>query len=336
MILIDAIFINESGGKVLLDYLVENLENTKMEVHYLFDDRIQNNHPEILTNQVTYLKASLYRRFKFYKKNESRFSKILCFGNLPPNIKIKAEVFTYFHQSLFIEQQKSISHLNKFKLQLKSSILNLLKNNTDVWLVQSECIKKGLVKKYNLNPSTVKILPFYPSIRILKNIVRKKHSFTYVSNGAPHKNHDKLIKAFCIFYDNFSVGELRVTISDDFVVLIKKLDALQKRGYPIVNYGFIKRNNLAEVYASSEFIIFPSFVESFGLGIIEGLVNGCKVVGSELPYLYAVCNPSITFDPYSVEEIVKAFEKALLTDIKESKLKTDNEIENLINLLKIN
>lgn len=334
MILIDAIYINNSGGKVLLDFLIECLEKTKIEIHYLFDDRIKNNHPAILINQVTYLKSSLFKRHTFYKKNESRFSKILCFGNLPPSIKLKAEIYTYFHQPLFIEIPNNISLLNKLKIQLKMTILNLLKDNTDIWLVQSENVKKGLVNKYNLNSSNITILPFYPPLRVQENIVRKKHSFVYVSNGGPHKNHDKLIDAFCVFYDNFNVGELRITISNNFLELIEKIDDLQKKGYPIVNYGFIKRDDLAEVYGTSEFLVFPSLAESFGLGIVEAVENGCKVVGSELPYMYAVCNPSITFNPQSVKEIAKAFEKAVLTDVKESIKKVDNEIENLINLLK--
>jgi hypothetical protein len=41
MILIDALYINNSGGKVLLDYLIEELEKTDKEVFYLLDERIQ-------------------------------------------------------------------------------------------------------------------------------------------------------------------------------------------------------------------------------------------------------------------------------------------------------
>ena len=44
MILIDAIYINNSGGKVLLDYLVEKTEVEKIDCFYLFDDRCKNDY----------------------------------------------------------------------------------------------------------------------------------------------------------------------------------------------------------------------------------------------------------------------------------------------------
>ena len=37
MILIDALYINNGGGKVLLDYLVEHLEVTNLPIYYLLD-----------------------------------------------------------------------------------------------------------------------------------------------------------------------------------------------------------------------------------------------------------------------------------------------------------
>ena len=41
MILIDAIYINTGGGKILLDYLIEELEKTDKQIFYLLDKRIE-------------------------------------------------------------------------------------------------------------------------------------------------------------------------------------------------------------------------------------------------------------------------------------------------------
>ena len=85
---------------------------------------------------------------------------------------------------------------------------------------------------------------------------------------------------------------------------------------------------------ASEFVIYPSFSESFGIGIIEGIENGCKIIGADLEYLKSVCNPSLTFNPNSPFSIADAFQKSVKTEIKKTKQLVFNEIKRLINLLK--
>ena len=48
MLLIDAIYINTGGGKILLDYLIEELEKTDKQIFYLLDKRIQKENLQML------------------------------------------------------------------------------------------------------------------------------------------------------------------------------------------------------------------------------------------------------------------------------------------------
>ena len=106
MLLIDAIYINNGGGKILLDYLISSLEASELDVFYLLDERIRYKHPKINNGKVFFLKANFLKRQKFYLENKSRFTKVLCFGNLPPNISLNAEVYTYFHQLIYLNIPK--------------------------------------------------------------------------------------------------------------------------------------------------------------------------------------------------------------------------------------
>ena len=83
-------------------------------------------------------------------------------------------------------------------------------------------------------------------------------------------------------------------------------------------------------------MIFPSLAESFGLGLIEAIECGCKVIGADLPYTYEVCEPSIVFDPMDDESIFEAFEKSLDDAVKTSSPKIRNNINELINILQDN
>jgi hypothetical protein len=68
------------------------------------------------------------------------------------------------------------------------------------------------------------------------------------------------------------------------------------------------------------------------LGLVEAIENGCKVIGADLPYTYAVCEPSLSFNPLQTESIVEALSLSLQTT-KMSKSKVKNEISALINFL---
>lgn len=335
MILIDALHINDGGGKILLDYLIDNIEKSNLRVYYLLDGRIRNRHPIINENKIFYLAANFKNRHCFYKREGFRFSKVLCFGNLPPTIKLKATVYTYFHQKLFIEIPKNLPLKLKLALMVKSKILFFLKKNTDFWIVQTQLMKSDLVSKFKINKEIVYLIPFYPSLisDSKTNITRIKKTFLYVSNYNPHKNYENLLNGFMKHYDENKSGELHLTLNEDKSNIIKKIKEIQNRGYPVINHGFVSKDKLLYLYNSSEYIIYPSLLESFGLGIIEGIENGCKVIGSNQKYTMAVCIPSFVFNPLSVKDIAESFNKAISGGEKNSKQLVFNEIKDLMSLL---
>lgn len=332
MLLIDALYINDSGGKVLLDYLICELEKSGKEVFYLLDKRVENKIPEIKTNKVEFVKASLSARNNFYKNHKNSFSSILCFGNLPPNIRTSEKVYTYFHQLLYLNLPENMGLKQKMIYTLKQKVVNHLKKNTDFWLVQSSLVKNGLANKYKIASDKIVELPFYPPFENPVSVEKIPNSYLFVSNATPHKNHGRLIEAFSEFYQKHKTGVLTVTVSDDFPELVHLIQSKQNQGVPIKNIGFVPRENLQKLYSESEFLIFPSLTESFGLGLVEAIENGCKVIGADLPYTYAVCEPSLSFNPLQTESIVEALSLSLQTT-KMSKSKVKNEISALINFL---
>lgn len=335
-ILIDAIYVNNGGGKVLLDYLIQSLECTNHSFHYLLDDRIENKHAKIKeSNSVTYLNAGLLKRFAFYRENRTKFSSILCFGNIPPPLKCKGKVFTYFHQPLYIDKiPNDFKKFEKLKFQVKISILNFCAKNSNFWLVQNDRIKKGLATKFGINTETIEVLPFYPSVKYQGEAVSKiLNTYIYVSNASPHKNHSNLIEAFCDFYDKNKIGTLTVTVDDKYEEIFQLIVNKQNENYPIINVGFISHQELSKIYTETEFLIFPSFAESFGLGLIEAIENDCTIIASDLPYTHAVCIPSLIFDPYDKDSITNAFERSLEKSYKKSESLVQNKINEIVNLL---
>ncbi|MGV0947256.1 glycosyltransferase [Empedobacter falsenii] len=338
MILLDALYINNSGGKVLLDYLVKKFEQSDLQVFYLFDKRLEGSYTTIKgDNHVLFLEASIKDRKQFYKTNKNNFSKILCFGNLPPNIKLNATVYTYLHQTYYLEFTRNVSFKFKALFMLKRILWKLFSKNTDFWIVQTNLMQKKLLNKIGIPFNRILVLPFYEinSTKSDKHLKRKHQSFLYVSNAPIHKNHEFLINGFCKFYDVEKSGSLTLTISKEFPHLLSLIETRKLEGYPIYNVGFVDKEYVSRLFQESEYVVYPSLTESFGLGLIEGIENGCKIIGADLPYTYAVCKPSLVFNPYDVNSLVEALKNTKeYSSILPSIQLVENQIDHIIKLLK--
>lgn len=334
MLLIDSLYINNGGGKILLNYLVQKIEEQKIDAFYLFDDRCSKDFLEIPADRKLFMKSSLFLRHQFYKKFGSNFKVIFCFGNLAPTVTLKIPVYTYFHQPMYLNIPKEFCIKDKILFRIKTFLFSIFLKNTNKLLVQHELMKNETVKKFSLPPKNVIVLPFYPN-EDLSNVsnIRETNTFIYVSNATPHKNHTRLVEAFVQFYDKYKVGKLIVTVSEIYNETYHYINELNKKGYPIVNIGFVGREELIRNYHKSEYLIFPSLEESFGLGIVEAIDCGCKVIGSDLPYMHQVCTPSIKFNPKEIESIYYSFVDAINKKEQSTLKKIYNEIEPLLNLL---
>ena len=78
--------------------------------------------------------------------------------------------------------------------------------------------------------------------------------------------------------------------------------------------GYVPDKDLPALYAGSEFFIYPSLYEGFGLPILEAMACGAPVAASGAASLTEVGgDAAIYFDPYSEPEISAAI-TALMRD----------------------
>lgn len=336
MILIDSVYVNTGGSLILLKYLVSTLEKMEIDVFYLFDIRVQEVFNFIDKKNCKFIKNSNFERFKFYK--DMRFSnlkKVLCFGNAPPVIRLDIPVYVYFHNQTLIKTHQDMNFKNYILTLCKQGFVHFYKKNVDIWFVQNNYMRENLALKYfNGFDNHIINMPFYPEILYPDNIKRIPNTFLYVSTTYPHKNHNRLIEAFCASYDDISKGELILTVPFSDKELCSLIDEKKSIGYPITNLGFIDRDKLIIKYKECEYLIFPSLAETFGLGLVEAIDGGCKVIAADLPYTYEVCEPSFTFDPLSTTDIQKSITFAIENQLAHSTKHIQNDINKLISYLK--
>jgi glycosyltransferase involved in cell wall biosynthesis len=342
MVVVDSIYIHESGGKTLLEYFVNSMVERKKEFILLLDIRIQSDvFKKVDSVNIFRLPSSEKERNNFYKANEERITRVLCFANVPPpKLNKRIQVWTLFHNSLILS-----SLFEKNSYSIKTKLLFLLrrfyvwhrKNPQCKWIVQTENMKVKLTDRLHLKSDAVLVMPFFAknSFSILRTDEAVNPQFLYVADGVRQKNHLKLLEAWKILYDEYKMTfELNLTVPARFADLIQYIKELNSLGLKIKNHGICNKAELKRLYIECPFLIFPSLTESFGLPLLEAAEAGCKVIASDLPYVYDVIQPSATFDPFSERDIAKVVAHVTSSaKVKKTKIIIDDHLDQLINLI---
>lgn len=342
-ILIDAVYINESGGKVLLEYLIKNLLKSKdfSKYFFLFDNRFHSSiKDEIPFDQKKSVEGTESARLSFYKNRGNTFLVYFCFGNVPPPCQVgKSMVFIYFHNALILSTKgTSYKLLKRFNFWLKCQYIKLRSNKKYIWIVQTKGMAQLLRSKLNTLEKHIKVLPFFDAEVYRDQNTRNdinNRNFLYVANGNIQKNHIVLLEAWEYLFEKFNLKlTLHLTIGSEYQNLISYIDRLNKEGLNIVNHGICDTEKLKLIYSNCNYCIYPSLSESFGLPLVEASLAGCRIIASDLPYVYDVILPIQTFNPFDKFDIGNKIRSVYLEgSTSESKLIIKDNIEEILRLV---
>ena len=127
--------------------------------------------------------------------------------------------------------------------------------------------------------------------------------FLYVGNAYPHKNLERLIKAFNDFSKENKDTKLILVGNKDY--FYQKLEAKFKSD-KIIYFGKASDEDLASLYNNAIAFVLPSLMEGFGLPVLEAMANKCPVVCSDIPSLKEIAGDSaIYFNPQDVDDITR-------------------------------
>lgn len=335
MILIDGVYINKGGGAVLLQYLIEQvrLRERKDDFFFLLDPRfsipasLAATHYKVIPNKMS-------ERKKFYKETGSRYSKVFCFANTPPPVRLKVPVYTYFHNQKLLEAPHRRFERAFWKLYAKYLVVKLFNHNTDYYIVQTPHMVEEMMKLKLKDAAHCLTIPFYDTGKYAGQHTpfaqRPADQFAFVSTPSPQKNYPTLLDAWEHLHSLGHTPGLHITIDDTAPHLLARLDEMKAKGINVFNYSYIDPRDL---YFKYRYLVCPSIMESFGLPLIESVESGMKVLAPDLAYVYDVIKPSITFDPWKKESIADAVIKALTTELPEPEIRAKNEVDKLIGLL---
>lgn len=308
-ILIDALYINSGGGLSILRRLLDSLKDEGVDYVLIRDQRCPELVSENSAREVFVMPPSLKERHKYYNEHKNEFHSILCFGNVPPTVKMPCKVHTYFHNLSVLKTPDTYSTKRKVLFAFKRYIIKLLSRNTDTWIVQTSNTE-NMVKAYMGNQhKSFYIFPIYhlPKISI-ESDGSSRNEYLFIGDYTFSKGHDVLLRAWEKLHEMGESFILNLTVDrrPATEAFCEKLESAINQGVPIINHGVVPFERVCDLYARSKAIVYPSLLESLGLGIVEGISAGCDVIISDLPFAHSICKPSETFDPFSEDSIVEA------------------------------
>ena len=335
MTLIDALYINKGGGAVLLQYLIETIlaGAHKDKFFFLLDPRFEI--PAQLTANYTVIPNKVSERVKFYKQHRNDYTKVFCFANTPPPIKMKVPVYTYMHNQKLLEAPKYKFKKMFWTQYIKYLFIKRYNNNTDYYIVQTPHMVKELVEVGLKDNKHCLTIPFYDNKKYIGGgkpfAQRAMDEFVFISNPSPQKNYPNLLNAWEYLLQNGHTPTLHVTIDHTAPALLERVRLLNERGTKIVNHTYVDPR---ELYFNCAYLIFPSIMESFGLPLIEAADSGMKIIASDLPFVYDVVSPSLTFNPNDPKAIANTVLEAISNpNLHTPTIVTQNRVDELVELL---
>lgn len=235
----------------------------------------------------------------------------------------------YLHQSLpFVDYKFSI-HENKvlwvYQNVIGRTILNSVKKAQYV-IVQTNWMKKACMDKTKIESKKIEVVPPNVTVKPKKYFIANKKNlstFFYPANGASYKNHNIIVEA-CLRLKRLNIIDFEIifTLNGDENAHIKDLyNKIQNERLPISFVGLKTREEVFEMYTKS-ILLFPSYIETFGLPMLEARLHKGIIFASDSPFSREILRNyknAYFFNPFDSENLA-----TLLKDVVTNKIKYKN------------
>lgn len=195
---------------------------------------------------------------------------------------------------------------------LRRSFFSSLKK-ADRVVVQTDWMRRALADQAGV--STDRIVVVSPQITELpveeyRDGVEHRRRFFYPATAFSYKNHAVVLEA-CRLLQERGVSDFSVT----FTITKEQAKALRLdgTGLPVTFAGMLEREEVFSRYARSV-LLFPSYVESFGLPLLEGRLSACFVLASDCPFSREILDGyenALFFPPQDAEALADRMEEVM-------------------------
>ncbi|AZD81007.1 glycosyltransferase [Pseudomonas chlororaphis] len=245
-------------------------------------------------------------------RRASKQDMVLCFHGLVPLLPLKGEVTVFLQNRILLSNVtlRNYPLKTRIRLSVERLMVKALAKRVKKFIVQTPSMAAQAKSFFGLE-AVVVICPFVVSGHIAGMSTGNHFDFVYVASAEHHKNHHKLLEAWCLLAQEEIRPSLALTVPQgtSLCALIERLT--QQWQLNIVNLGQLNPIEISDLYGQSAALIYPSTTESLGLPLIEANERKLPIIAAELDYVRDIVEPVETFDPDSHVSIARAVKRHL-------------------------
>ena len=156
---------------------------------------------------------------------------------------------------------------------------------------------------------------------ILKELGVERPFILTVANSYPHKNLDRLARAFGLMEERTSCSLVIVGLPRRGEPVLQSECRALRDPKRILRLDRVSRQALRVLYQSAELLAFPTLFEGFGLPVIEAMASGTPVACSRIPCLREVAGDAAEFfNPRDEREISNVILRLLEDPLRRAEL----------------
>ncbi len=222
---------------------------------------------------------------------------------------------TVFHD---LQHKRHPDHFRWFDLPFWRVLLFWSAHLAQIVIADSEATATDLATYYRLPLRRVRVVPLGvdPKFFMISAARRTEPLLLSVSTLHPHKNLDRLLRAFGAFHRNrpefrLVIAGLRGFDSANLERLRDKLGLAAAAEFT----GWIPREDLYRLYARARAFLYPSTFEGFGLPVLEALAAGIPTACSRIePLASTAGDAALQFDPSDETAMADAMERLVFDE----------------------
>lgn len=215
--------------------------------------------------------------------------------------------------------------LYQVKLKAYEILIKAVARRAKKIIAVSQFTKRDIVRL--LNVTSAKVAVIYEGVdlpkpeltvdaKLLASFKLKAEYLLYIGSAYPHKNLEKLIKAFELIVEKNPTVQLALVGRDNF--FYQRLRKFAEENVSpatcerIIFTGYQSDEHIATLYKHAKLYVFPSLLEGFGLPPLEAQSFGLAVASSDsscLPEILA--DSAIYFDPKDISDMSAKISLAL-------------------------
>ena len=322
-IIVNGIAASSGGALTVLrsfyNYIVEN--DNENEWIFLLGDKyiVEKDNIKIIT--LENVKSNWVNRLKFDLFSGKRYISLLnpdvvfslqntiTFGLTCPQV-------VYMHQSIPFQKVKKFSFLKSEERKLAvyqyiiGSLIKQSIKKADRVIVQTKWIRDAIIENKTINPDNIiNVFPNFENFEYqlkYQDYVFDRHNFFYPASKEIHKNH-KCIYEACEILRQQGITKYEVSVTIENEKKVQNITCLGELSFPSV----------IEHYHTST-LIFPSFIETVGLPMLEARQIGTIILASDCPFSREVLDGyanAYYFDPFKPIELADLMKKILSGEI---------------------